>query len=192
MADTPFGASFGDPRKYMGSSGIGQAVKTGLTAYAVQKSGLADWLNSLSGKPTYAQVANAQNTTFVPGAVPLPDSFNQYLQKAPVAPPGANAQQSVAPVLPQGDPSSQTSQVLDQQPQPQPMQPNPSQIGSDWLNGNISSLDNFTNPQAQRDFNPQTQQAGYNQMLNTGREYENAPGYGHVKKMIQQMMSQMG
>jgi hypothetical protein len=46
MADTPFGLSFGNPAKYMGSSGIGDALKTGLTAYALQQSGAVDWLNS--------------------------------------------------------------------------------------------------------------------------------------------------
>lgn len=44
-AESPFGLSFGDPRKYMGQSPlaeIGKAAKTLLTGYALKESGFTD------------------------------------------------------------------------------------------------------------------------------------------------------
>lgn len=124
MADAPFGASFGNPRQYMGSSGIGPAVKTGLTAYAMQKSGLTDWLNNLN-KP-------AEQQTVVQGAVPLPRSFDKYLaaNPEPVVPPGA--------VQPKIAPAASPMQI--EQPEMQQPLPTQQELGHDWLNGKLSSL----------------------------------------------------
>lgn len=173
-ADVPFGVSFGDPRKYMGSSGIGPALKTGLTAYAMKQSGLTDWLNSLGKKPEGAVppitsgAAGNQMKDGVWGTNPMP-----------VVPPSF-MQQPAGAVPPAFNPPVQ------QQPQPEstPVQQDPAQLGRDWLNGNVSS---FVNPQAQRDI-PVAQATGYNEMLKTGNEYQQVPGYGKLQKAFQMFM----
>lgn len=131
MADTPFGASFGNPNRYIGSSGIGQAAKTGLTAYAMQQSGLTDWLNNLNKKP--------EGQTVVQGGVPLPKSFDKYLSQdsaSPIAPPSPQ-QLGVNPVpaVP-GVPSA----APEMGPVQQSPSMNPQELGLDWLNGKLSKL----------------------------------------------------
>lgn len=168
MADVPFGASFGDPRKYIGSSGLGQAVKTGLTAYAMKQSGLTDWLDSLGKKPAgsvppiTSGAAGDQMTGGVWGTNPMP-----------VVPPSF-AQPAAAPVPPVV-PAATTESA------PEPQKLDPAQLGRDWLSGNVSS---FVNPQAERDI-PVQHAEGYNQMLQTGNEYQKMPGYGSLRKAIQ-------
>jgi len=52
-AETPFGASFGDPRRYMGQSPlaeIGKALKTGGILYGLQKSGAIEALDKMGIK----------------------------------------------------------------------------------------------------------------------------------------------
>lgn len=52
-AETPFGASFGDPRRYMGQSPlaeIGKALKTGGILYGLQKSGAIEALDQMGIK----------------------------------------------------------------------------------------------------------------------------------------------
>ena len=52
-AETPFGLSFGDPRRYMGQSPlaeIGKAAKTGLMLYGLQKSGAIKALDDMGIK----------------------------------------------------------------------------------------------------------------------------------------------
>jgi xylulokinase len=59
MADTPFGLSFGNPAKYMGSSPlaeIGKAAKTGLVLYGLQQTGAIDALDKLGVKPKEIRV----------------------------------------------------------------------------------------------------------------------------------------
>lgn len=168
MADAPFGTSFGDPRKYIGQSGIGQAVKTGLTAYAMQKSGLTDWLNSLNKKP--------DQTPAVPGAVP-PNAQ----AVAPVPPQGA------VPATPSQMPESSVPPITPAPMTPQQTAPqNPAQLGSDWLSGKVSEFtgSSFVNPQASRDIEPM-QGGGYTQQLAGANDYQNTPGYGKLMKTVQ-------
>jgi len=72
-ADVPFGLSFGDPRRYMGSSPlaeIGKAAKTGLVLYGLQQSGAINALDKLGVKPNQAGTFSYSNPTGPTGAVP--------------------------------------------------------------------------------------------------------------------------
>jgi hypothetical protein len=169
MADTPFGLSFGQPSKYMSSSGVGPAIKAGLTAYGMQKSGLTDWLNNLNKKPEQQNV--------VQGAVPLPASFNQYLSSAQ---PG----QSMGAVPPQSNAPAAFSAPNETPPAPQMQMTPPPDIGNKILEGDDSWESSSINPQAERDSLMLPQQAGYNQMLATGNEYQQVPGYGSTEKAL--------
>ncbi len=167
MADTPFGLSFGQPSKYMGQSPlaeIGKAGKTALTAYAMQKSGLTGWLNNLGKNP---------EQTVVQGAVPLPSSFNQYL-----AQPGP--QMGVPPAGPMGGEIAPTAA-------PQIQMAPPPDIGNKILEGDDSWQESSVNPQASRDTQVLPPQTGYNQMLATGNEYQQVPGYGKLQNFASKM-----
>ena len=169
MADTPFGLSFGQPSKYMGSSGVGPAIKAGLTAYGMQKSGLTSWLNSLNKKP--------DEQTVVQGAVPLPANFNQYLSSNP-------SSQSATAVPPQDNAPAAFSAPSETPAAPQVQITPPPDIGNKILEGDDSWQHSAVNPQAERDSLVLPQQAGYNQMLATGNEYQQVPGYGSTEKAI--------
>ena len=173
MADTPFGLSFGQPNKYMGSSGVGPAIKAGLTAYGMQKSGLTDWLNNLNKKP--------DQQTVVQGAVPLPASFNQYLSPNP-------SSQSAPVVPPQGEAPAAFSAPSEMPAAPQVQMTPPPDIGHKILEGDDSWQQSEVSPQAERDSLVLPQQTGYNQMLATGNEYQQVPGYGKLQKAASMMM----
>ena len=176
MADTPFGLSFGNPSKYMGQSPlgeIGKAAKTALTAYGLQKSGVTDWLNNLNKKP--------DQQTVVQGAVPLPASFNQYLSPNP-------SSQSAPVVPPQGNAPAAFSSPSETPAAPQVQMTPPPDIGHKILEGDDSWQQSAVNPQAERDSLVLPQQGGYNQMLATGNEYQQVPGYGSLKKAASMMM----
>jgi hypothetical protein len=71
--DVPFGLSFGDPRRYMGSSPlaeIGKAAKTGLMLYGLQQSGAIAALDKLGVKPNQAGTFSYSNPVAPTGAVP--------------------------------------------------------------------------------------------------------------------------
>lgn len=183
-SESPFGLSFGDPRKYMGQSPlaeVGKAAKTFLTGYALKQSGFTDYLNNLGKKP---------QQTVVQGAVPLPQEFNKYL--APVAPTAVQPpQQSVAPMLPQATPSAETQQpgvVVT----PIPESP-PKNIGEQILDG---KWDGFQAPQTgpvsvmnPTDFNPLAPDSG-NQFAMSGNDYQQVPGYGKLQKIASAFFGQ--
>jgi len=105
-AETPFGASFGDPRRYMGQSPlaeIGKGLKAGLTAYALKESGFTDYLNKLNPKP-------------VAGAVP-PSTPSAAPQVAPMMPvsPTANFETAPSPTVDiTAPPADIGTQILDE------------------------------------------------------------------------------
>ena len=174
MSDTPFGLSFGNPNRYIGQSPlgeIGKAAKTALTAYGLQKSGVTDWLNNLNKKP--------EQQTVVQGAVPLPASFNQYL--SPIQP------GSMPAVPPQNNAPAAFVNPSEQPPAPQVQMSPPPDIGNKILEGDDSWQHSAVNPQAERDTQVLPPQTGYNQMLATGNEYQQVPGYGSLKKAAQMM-----
>jgi hypothetical protein len=68
----------------------------------------------------------------------------------------------------------------------------PANIGLDILDNKYHGNEqSFVNPQAQRDFNPVVPQTGYNQILATGNEYQQMPGYGKLAKAMQGMAGGM-
>lgn len=176
-ADVPFGLSFGNPAKYMGSSPlaeIGKAAKTGLILYGLQQTGAIDALDKLGVKPNATGGFSLNN---------------------PVAPTGAAPPTNVAaqPVVPNanGFTPAIATPVYDSAAPPMSTTP-PANIGFDILDGKFNGIEtSFVNPQAQRDFNPVVPQTGYNQILATGNEYQQMPGYGKLAKAMQGMAGGM-
>jgi len=182
MADTPFGLSFGNPSKYMGQSPLaeaGKALKTGAVLWGLQQSGAINALDKMGVKPTQGggfQFNNSPIGSVSPtGSVPPVGVANQ-----PINP---NIPDYMAPVDPEAVATSTPVNMYT---------PPPPKIGLDILDGNYhGSEQSSVNPQAQRDFNPFVPQTGYNQMLATGNEYQQVPGYGRAKQ-IASMMTGMG
>lgn len=170
-AETPFGASFADPRKYMGQSPlaeVGKAAKTFLTGYALKESGLTDYLNSL-GKKAAPQGAVAPTAPVATVVQPPQPNVAPML---PVAPQGTAAQGSAPMNTPTG---------LEM----------PPDIGEQILNGTWTgfppaptgptSLKNTT------DFNPLAPDTS-NQFAVSGNDYQQIPGYGKLQKIAGQFM----
>jgi hypothetical protein len=180
----------------MGSSGVGQAIKTGLTAYGMQQSGLTDWLNNLNKKP--------EGQTVVQGSVPLPDSFNKYLSTASPEPssmagavnPNAaaftqqaqnqvNLNQSMIPAPSIGGAPTAIAPAPGVEVTPVPEFP--SDAGHKLLDGD----EDWLNPQASRDSLVLAPQQTMEAPRLTGNEYQQVPGYGSLKKAAA-MMAGMG
>ncbi len=185
-AETPFGASFGDPRRYMGQSPlaeIGKAAKTFLTGYALKESGLTDYLNKLGQKP--------EQQTVVQGAAPVPPSFNQSL--APVAPTVAQPPLAAPMAIPPLAPAQQGVMV---NPIPQNEMP-PSDIGEQVLDGKWTGFPSAPQPTAPislqnpTDFNPLAPDTS-NQVALTGSEYQQTPGLGSAQEKAGKLMKIMG
>lgn len=178
-ADIPFGLSFGNPAKYMGQSPlaeIGKAAKTGLILYGLQQSGAIDALDKLGVKPNQAG-------TF---------SYNNPAAPTAAVPPSGVATQ---PVMPNTNTNAFTpaiaTPVYDSAAPPISTTP-PANIGFDVLDGKYNGAEtSFVNPQAQRDSLVLPQQTGYNQILATGNEYQQMPGYGKLAKAMQGMAGGM-
>lgn len=136
MADIPFGASFGDPRKYIGSSGVGSAIKTGLTAYGMKQSGLTDFLNDL-GKPKQPNI---------PGAVqPFTGISDQgQLPAVPQVPQNMDWG-SMMPAVPNPAGAAAPGTSVTPASAPQPTMPSPQELGMEWLNGKMSKFNTMTN-----------------------------------------------
>jgi hypothetical protein len=172
MADTPFGLSFGNPSKYMGQSPlaeVGKAIKTGLVGYGIQKSGLESWLNEKGMSKNKQGGYEYKPPT---GAIAPP----QAAMGAPVSPPQMQAMQPMNP----GNPAGVTVSPVPEVNFAPPVDIGDKILNDDWYEP-ISDLSNPT------DFNPSMQQTGYNQMLQTGNEYQQIPGYGKLDKTAQAM-----
>jgi hypothetical protein len=179
-AETPFGLSFADPRRYMGKSPlaeIGNAAKTFLTGYAIQESGLEKFLNE-KGMKKNPQGGYSYNVPAgsVPPATPTPTTA--------VQPP----QQFLAPMLPQAVPPAQQGVVIN--PIPDSNLP-PPDIGEQILNGTWTGFPPApTGPTSLKnptDFNPLAPDAS-NQFAVSGNDYQQAPGYGKLQKIASQLM----
>jgi hypothetical protein len=169
-AETPFGLSFGDPRRYMGQSPlaeVGKAAKTFLTGYALKESGLTDYLNKLGKKEPQGAVPPS---TPMATAVQPPQAFT-----APVAP---IAPQAVAPQEAVAAPISEIEEM-------------PQDIGEQILNntwtGFPSAPKGPISLQNPTDFNPFVPDMG-NQVAISPDDYKNAPGYGKLQKIAGQLM----
>jgi hypothetical protein len=192
--DTPFGLSFGNPSKYMGQSPlaeIGKAAKTGLMLYGLQQTGAIDALDKLGVKPNKAGGFSYNSPTNPAGSVPPVAPTGAAM--APVAPSTAGS-----PVMPSGAASYPVAEsapfsgsVSYPPTAPATLTPPPN-LGVDILDGKFNGVEtSFVDPQATRDSLVLPQQAGYNQMLQTGNEYQQVPGYGKTAK-IAKMMFGMG
>jgi hypothetical protein len=179
--ETPFGASFGDPRKYMGQSPlaeIGKAAKTFLTGYALKESGFTDYLNSIGKKPV-------QGAALPVGATGAPMGVNA----APVAPP----QMQTAPMMPVS-PTNPDGVVVNPIPGAEVM---PKDIGEQILNGTWTGAPPVQQPAAPisvinpTDFNPLAPD-GSNQFAMSGNEYQQIPGFGSSQEKAGKLMKLMG
>lgn len=180
MADTPFGLSFGNPRQYMGQSPLaeaGKALKTGAVLWGLQQTGAIDALDKLGVKPNQSGGFSYNNPVAPTGSVsPVGatgadmDAFTAGNYGGPAIPPTDQTQ----PAIPNVAPIVQTAPVSTTP---------PANIGADILDGKYHGA--FVNPQSQLDFNPNAIQTGYNTMLATGNEYQQAPGYGKLAKAMQ-------
>jgi hypothetical protein len=155
------------------SSDVGQAVKTGLMAYGMQKTGLTDWLNNLN-KPSEQQ-------TVVQGAVPLPASFDKYL--APTQPGQAVVPPSAQPIG--AAPVAPVAPTIESAPAPTQ---NPKEMGLDWLNGKLSG---FTNPQASRDIQVAQQMSAPQSPMNPAEWQSVSTGEGKLG-MVMKMLGAVG
>lgn len=195
-AVTPFGESFGDPRRYMGQSPlaqIGQAAKTGLVLYGLQKSGAIQALDNLGIKsdgrggfsvgspagsvPPITSGPGGVNAQGVFGTNPMPISPSSLSQPvmpaAPVPPAGPGVQ-----ITPFGQDAPSNVQINTLPPAPD--------VGMQILNGTFrpqSSVD-VRNP---TDFNPLPPDYS-NQFAVSGNDYQQIPGFGKLQKAVGQFM----
>lgn len=165
--ETAFGVSFGDPRRYMGKSplgDVGQAIKTGLIGYGIQKSGLADWLNEKGmNKNKQGGYEYKPPGAAVPPTAAAPAPVAPTAPIAPVAPgtvpPAAMAEQPAMPTVELGPPPNVGLDVLDDK----------------W---EISEAA----PVEKQDFNPLPSDMS-NQMAMSPNAYQQTPGYGKLQKI---------
>jgi hypothetical protein len=183
-ADVPFGLSFGNPSKYIGSNpGLaeaGKALKTGAAIFGLQQTGIIGVLDKMGIKPNSSGGFSYNNSATPSGAVPPVGAAAQPVM------PNANVPMANAPT-----PAIATP-VYDSAAPPMQTKP-PANIGFDVLDGKYNGAEiSFVNPQAQRDSLVLPQQTGYNTMLLTGNEYQQMPGYGKLAKAMQAMAGGMG
>jgi hypothetical protein len=160
MATQGFGASFGDPSRYMGQSplaDIGKALKTFGMISALEKSGAVDYLNKLNVKQ------NESGKFGVTGAAPPPN-------------------QSAVPVSP-AMPAAVSTPIS--QPQITPASPASQSIGHDVMDDKYyGSPTSFVNPMNINDFNPVPLQDGYTPQLAGDFDFQNLPGYGSAANKL--------
>lgn len=195
---TPFGESFGDPRRYMGQSPfaqVGQALKTGGILYGLHKSGAIEALDKMGIKsdnkggftfnkpagsvpPITSGAAGDMNTNGVFGTNPMPISPSSLSQPVmpvmPTAPIGPGVQ--ITPLGQDAPSNVQTNTFA----------PPPPDAGMQLLNGTFrpQSAVDVSNP---TDFNPLSPDAS-NQMAVSPDDYKNAPGYGKLAKAVGMFM----
>jgi hypothetical protein len=175
----------------MGSSGVGQAVKTGLTAYAMQKSGLTGFLNDLGKKtpagsvPPMGGASGADMDVYSSGfggiappgeTNPNADAFTEQAQNQ------VKLNQSMIPnsngIAGAVAPGVEVTPVIDNF---------PSDIGHQLLDGNDDWQHSAVDPQAQRDSLVLPPQQTIEPPKLTGNEYQQAPGFGSAKKAAMAM-----
>lgn len=192
-AESPFGASFGDPRQYMGKSPlaeIGKAAKTFALLSGLEKSGAIKALDNLGIKsdnkggfsfniptgsvPPITSGSGGVNADGVWGSNPMPVSPTTLNQPVmPVQPMGVQ-------VTPLGQDAPSNVQFNTLPPPPAP------DAGMKLLNGTYRpqsavDLDNDT------DFSPLAPDTS-NQMAVSPDAYRNMPGYGKLQNIAGQFM----
>jgi hypothetical protein len=207
MATESFGASFGNPSRYMGSSPlgeIGKALKTGAMVYGMEKSGLIKYLDELGVKQKNGGFSfeNKKDAT-IPGAVSPIDQVPQaggpmtYGNKGAassmsgaVAPDGiTQVPQAGGPLFSSYNPTTMTNVYgvntgVNKEFAPATSgvtTPEAAPVPMPRLQG-IDILDGRVemNP---NDYDPR-ENYGYTQQLASGNEYQNSPGYGSTAKKM--------
>lgn len=196
-AETPFGLSFGDPRRYMGQSPlaeIGKAAKTGLLLYGLEKSGARQALDDMGIKsdskggfsfkpptgavPPITSGSNGVNADGVWGSNPMPVSPSSLSQPVIPATPTAPVAPGVQ-VTPMGQDAPSNVQI-------NTFAPPPPDAGMQLLNGTYRPQ-SAVDLQNQTDFNPLPPDAS-NQMAISPDDYKNNPGFGKLQKIAGQFM----
>jgi hypothetical protein len=198
-AITPFGESFGDPRRYMGQSPfaqIGQAAKTALTLYGLEKSGAIKGLDNLGlksdGKGGFSikpPDGSVPPITSGPGGLNADGVFGTNAMTA--SPMTLNQpMMPVAPVQPMGAQVTPLGQDAPSNVQINTFAPPPPDAGRQLL-------DNMYKPQSavdvknETDFNPLAPDQS-NQFAMTGNEYQQIPGFGSTQDKAVKLMKLMG
>ena len=189
-AETPFGLSFGDPRRYMGQSPlaeIGKAAKTGLMLYGLQKSGAIKALDDMgiksdskggfSFKTPAGAVPPAANPSA--GGGPVPPQPVQPLQMGATPVPPSTPQDAGVQVTPMGPDAPSNVQI-------NTFTPPPPDAGMQILNGTFRPQ-SAVDVQNQTDFNPLAPDTS-TQMAISPNDYMNNPGFGKLQKIAGQFM----
>jgi|Laugresbdmm110dd_1035094.scaffolds.fasta_scaffold00827_3 hypothetical protein len=191
-AETPFGASFGDPRRYMGQSPlaeIGKALKTGGILYGLQKSGAIEALDQMGIK---SDGKGGFNLPQPAGSVP---PATRSMGAQPVAPQqfGAVPPAPMAPMVPAAL-GPQITPLPDSGPsnvQINTFAPPPPDAGRQILDGTFKPQSSAVDVTNQTDFNTFVPDTG-NQVALTGNEYQQTPGFGSSKDKAGKLMKIMG
>jgi hypothetical protein len=183
-AETPFGASFGDPRRYMGQSPlaeVGRALKTGAILYGLQKSGVIGALDKMGVKPN-AQGGFGYQMPKPAGAVA---PTTQPMSPQPVAPqlgavpPAAIPQAPSVQVTPLGQEAPSNVQINTFAPPPD--------AGRQILEGTFRPQSSAVDVQNETDFSPLAPDTS-NQFAVSGNDYQQIPGYGKLQRIAGQFM----
>lgn len=194
---TPFGESFGDPRRYMGQSPfaqIGQALKTGGILYGLHKSGAIEALDKMGiksdnkGSFTFnAPAGSVPPITSGPGGVNSEGVFGTN----PMRIQPLSLSQPVMPIAPNATAATGVQITPFGQDAPSNVQintfaPPPPDAG-------MQILDMTYRPQSavdvknETDFNPLAPDAS-NQFAVSPDDYRNAPGFGKLQRIAGQFM----
>lgn len=198
-AETPFGLSFGDPRRYMGQSPlaeIGKAAKTALTLYGLEKSGAIKALDDIGLKsdgkggfsfktpagsvPPITSGSGGVNADGVWGSNPMPVSPMTLNQPMAPVPPAASQVQ----ITPFGQDAPSNVQI-------NTFAPPPPDAGMQILNETFRPQSSAVDVTNETDFNPFVPDTG-NQVALTGNEYQQVPGFGSAQDKAGKLMKIMG
>jgi hypothetical protein len=196
MATTPFGESFGDPRRYMGQSPlaqVGQALKTGAVLYGLHKSGAIEALDKMGIKSD-----NKGGFTFnkpagsVPPAgavVPTAPSATEINMFNSGANPAVPPEMQTAPVMPTQPMGVQVTPMGQEAPsnvQINTFAPPPPDAGMQLMN-NTYRPQSSVDVKNDTDFNPLAPDYS-NQFAVSGNDYQQVPGYGKLQRIAGQFM----
>jgi hypothetical protein len=210
MATESFGASFGNPNRYIGNSPLGEiwkGLKTGASVYGMQATGFTDFLDKLGVKQKKDGSFSFENQT--PAAIPagaVAPSIDQVPQAggpitygnqgAPIA--GAVAPDGIAQVPQAGGPLFSNYNAVTGTNVYGPYGgnnknyslPNSAELQPDIIKPvpmprlqGVDILDGKISVANPDDFNP-AEGGGYTQQLASGNEYQQQPGYGKTKKLM--------
>jgi hypothetical protein len=200
-AETPFGASFGDPRRYMGQSPlaeIGKALKTGGILYGLEKSGAIKALDNMGLKSdgkggfTYNKPAGSVAPTSPQFTAPPMQPVNPQDFGAPAEfEDGANqmpmSQLSPAqPAPPTGVQITPFGQDAPSNVQTNTFAPPPPDAGMQLMN-NTYRPQSSVDVRNETDFNPLAPDTS-NQFVVSGNDYQQIPGYGKLQRIAGQFM----